>query len=58
MNDLFQTPELIPLEVMDVLSTFSDDTYEECARVQALVEQLGYTFDYYLDAEPYNLRKL
>ena len=45
-------------EVLDILATFEDNTYEECERVLNKLEQIGYTFDYYLDAEPFNLRKL
>lgn len=58
MKDLFETPELIPQNVMDILNTFEDNTYNECLRVQYELECIGYTFDFYLDAEPYNLREL
>jgi hypothetical protein len=58
MTDLFETPELIPSSVMSILETFEDNTYDECDRIQNELEQIGYTFDYYLDAEPFNLRKL
>jgi hypothetical protein len=58
MTDLFETPELIPNNVMSILETFEDNTYDECDRIQNELEQIGYTFDYYLDAEPFNLRKL
>ncbi len=58
MKDLFETPELIPNNVMSILETFEDNTYDECDRIQNELEQIGYTFDYYLDAEPFNLRKL
>ena len=58
MNDLFETTELLPKEVIDILETFEDNTYDECRRVQDELETIGYTYDYYLDAQPYNLRKL
>jgi hypothetical protein len=58
MKDLFSTPELIPSEIMAILNTFEDETYSECERVKLEIEQHGYTFDYYLDAQPYNLRKV
>ena len=61
MKDLFETPELIPNEVQDVLVTFDEDcanTYHELDRILKLIEPLGYTFDYYLDAEPYGLRPI
>lgn len=58
MKDLFETPELIPSEVQAVLETFNEeaDPYWELERVLKQVEKLGYTFDFYLDAEPYGLR--
>ena len=60
MKDLFETPELIPSEVQDVLVTFDEDAddYQELDRLLAELEPLGYTFDYYLDAEPYGLRPI
>ncbi len=61
MKDLFETPELIPDEVQAVLETFNeycDNTYLELERLLRNIEPLGYTFDYYLDAEPYGLRPI
>lgn len=61
MKDLFETPELIPNDVRLVLETFNEDcgnTYIELARIVREIEPLGYTFDYYLDAEPYGLRPI
>jgi len=58
MKDLFETPELIPKDVLAILATFEDNTYEECERILNKLEQIGYTFEYGLDAEPFNLKKL
>jgi hypothetical protein len=61
MKDLFETPELIPNEVQAILETFdenTDNTYFELDRILCEIEELGYTFDYYLDAEPYGLRPM
>ena len=60
MKDLFETPELIPSEVQDVLVTFDEDadSYHELDRLLGELEPLGYTFDYYLDAVPYGLRPI
>lgn len=61
MKDLFETPELIPENVQIILDTFDEDTsntYTELARLVNELEKIGYTFDYYLDAEPYGLRKI
>jgi hypothetical protein len=59
MKDLFETPELIPQDVQAILETFNEDTpntYEELNRLTNELEAIGYTFDYYLDADPYGLR--
>jgi hypothetical protein len=58
MKDLFETPVLIPDNVISVINTFEDNTYEECERIKNELEQIGYTYEYGLDAEPFNLRKL
>ena len=60
IEDLFERPELIPDEVQAVLSTFDDDndSYAELDRLLDELEPLGYIFSYYLDAEPYWLRKI
>lgn len=61
MQDLFETPELIPNEVQAIFDTFDEDsgnTYFELDRILSEIEPLGYTFDYYLDAEPFGLRPI
>jgi len=61
MKDLFETPDLIPIDVQIVLESFDEDapnTYHELQRLVDEIEPLGYTFDYYLDAEPYGLRPI
>ncbi len=60
IEDLFETPELIPNEVQSVLESFNEDndSYAELARLLDELEPLGYIFSYYLDAEPYWLRKI
>lgn len=60
MSDLFETPELIPENVQEILDTFDDDKngYLELKRILDELEPLGYTFDYGLDAVPYELRKI
>ena len=57
IGGLFDTPELIPAEIQAILDSFEDNSYEECERVQKELEARGFTFDWGLDAEPYNLRK-
>jgi hypothetical protein len=61
VKDLFETPELIPDEVQAVLESFEEDSgneYFELDRILAEIEPLGFTFDYYLDADPYGLRPI
>lgn len=59
MNDLFETPELIPEEVMAILSKYENaESYEDCRQLETELNEIGYTIDWGLDAEPYNLRKL
>lgn len=62
MKDLFETPELIPSEVQSILESFNEDDYtndyRDLIRLLKLIEPLGYTFDYGLDAEPYGLRPI
>lgn len=56
--DLFEYYELLPKQVTDILDTFTVNTYAECERVKKELNKIGYTFEYYLDAEPYNLHKI
>ncbi len=56
--DLFEKYETLPQKVQDVLLTFEDETYDECRRLLDELKPLGYTFEYYLDACPFNLQKL
>jgi hypothetical protein len=61
MKDLFETPDLMPIDVQIVLESFDEDapnTYHELQRLVNEIEPLGYTFDYFLDAEPYGLRPI
>jgi len=60
MKDLFETPEVLPIEIIDLMNEFN-----ECERLYSETEiflkkclKLGYTFDYGLDGMPYDLRIL
>jgi hypothetical protein len=60
-TDLFSTPELLPIEVQNVINKYSEDwgeSYEECENMLKELRPLGYTFDYYLDASPFNLQPI
>lgn len=61
MKDLFETPELIPSEVQAILETFDEDatnTYLELDRLVNELEDIGYTFEYWLDETSYGLRPI
>ena len=56
--DLFDTWEQLPPAVIEVLAKYSFvDTYDGCQAFLEELAPLGYTFEYYLDAQPYNLQK-
>lgn len=58
--DLFEQPETLPSEVQAILEKYcdGDNTYEKCRALIDELETVGYTCEYGLSAEPYNLRKL
>ena len=60
MNDLFETPELLPLDVQAILVKYSnkDFNYNNCGNLVDELEEVGYTCEYGLDAIPYDLIKL
>jgi len=59
-RDLFETPDLIPQEISEIIESANEDAdpYKECERMQKEMEQHGYTFEYDLDGVPFNLRKI
>lgn len=58
--DLFADPDSIPKNIQDILDTFNQDAdrYSECQRILNKIKPLGYSFEYGLDGEPYELIKL
>lgn len=61
MEDLFTTPELLPEQVQEILNSFAEkdgDGYKNCAALVEDLEKVGYTCEYYLDAVPFNLKKI
>ena len=65
MQDLFDTPELLPANVQEIINRYGEklingdgDGYEVCAQLVAELETVGYTCDYYLDAQPFGLQKV
>lgn len=63
MNDLFETPELIPANVLEVIARYeyaleNGDAYIACRDMLAELEQIGFTFEYGLDGIPFDLMQL
>lgn len=63
MKDLFEYYNEQPQELKDICDKWQEKSvngldYNDCEAFLKEVEAIGYTFDYYLDAEPYNLRKI
>jgi hypothetical protein len=60
MNDLFETPELLPEPVQAILTQFSEHecTYLACLELEVALKPLGYRFTWGLSAEPFYLRKI
>lgn len=59
IEDLFEYYYLLPLEVQMLLNRYSHAcTYEELELFLRQINDIGYTFEYYLDAAPFGLRKV
>lgn len=63
VTDLFEHWELIPQNVVEVLETCYDGKnenigYKELEQLQKKLNLIGYTLDYGLDAQPFDLRKI
>lgn len=58
--DLFEDYEDQPEEVSAILSNYEleDNDYDILEQLLAELEEVGYTFEYGLDGEPYDLRKI
>lgn len=60
--DLFEDPDSIPLNVQKILARhendFMDGSYDGLAKAKKKLEAIGYTFEYYLDGQAYDLRKI
>jgi len=64
MQDLFETPELLPIEVNAILSRYNaleiekGIDYADLIKLGQELANYGLEFDFYLDCIPYNLRKI
>jgi hypothetical protein len=58
--DLFENTENLPVEMLEILNDFEekDTSYRNCAKLLKKCLKLGYTFEYGLDAIPYQLQKI
>lgn len=58
--DLFENYKEIPAELSILLEKFEekDTSYSNCKKLLKKCIKLGYSFEYGLDAIPYNLQKL
>jgi hypothetical protein len=56
-QDLFNTPELLPQKVKDILAKYEEmgTSYDTCNNLIKELEQVGYTCEYGLDGIPYEL---
>jgi hypothetical protein len=58
-RDLFETPEEWPEEVAAILSGIVEGaSYDELREALEALEPLGYTFEFDLSCEPFNLKKI
>lgn len=59
--DLFEDNNKQPIKVRKILSKYELEDgmdYRVLSKMQKELESIGYTFDYYLDGVPYDLRKI
>jgi hypothetical protein len=63
-KDLFEAPELLPTPIKAILSRYNALEIEKGIQYTDLINMgkemanYGYSFDFYLDCIPYNLKKL
>ena len=49
----------LPIEVRAILDQCTgDEDYQDCANIQMELESIGWTCEYYLDAQIYGVRKI
>lgn len=59
MANLFKTPELIPNDVKSIIDSYTDiEDYNQCEALKEQLNKIGYTIDYDLSAQPFNLKIL
>lgn len=59
MKDYLETPDLIPTNVQKILNCPEfEQCYEDCEQIKYLLNRIGWTVEYDLNAELYDLRPL
>jgi hypothetical protein len=60
ITDLFKFTDILSIKMQGILNDFSEkeNSYEDCEKLLQECQKEGYTFDYGLDAIPYNLNKI
>ena len=59
--DLFQHVERLPKNIQYTIERYTNSdsfSYDDCRAMLEDMESQGYTFEYGLDAEPYNLKRM
>tara|TARA_Y100001937_G_C7036470_1_gene292611 strand:+ start:263 stop:607 length:345 start_codon:yes stop_codon:yes gene_type:complete len=58
--DYFEHPNLLPVEVQEIINKYESETqcYITCKNLITELESVGWTCDYGLSAEPYDLKPL
>lgn len=55
--DLFERCESLPINVQEIIF-YMEHSYDSLAEANRKLREIGYEFDYGLDAEPFGLRKI
>lgn len=58
IQDLFELFDTLPTDIQAILNKAEGSDYRELETINNKLKALGYEFDYYLDACPYNLKKV
>jgi len=57
--DYFESYELLPKKVYNIITQAGElEDYNDTLRLQEKLESIGWTFDFYLDNTPYDLRPI
>jgi hypothetical protein len=58
-NTIENEYDILPQNVKDILDKYEEcESYEECSKLVKELETIGWTCDYYLDANPFDFRRV